>query len=86
MKSRKSEGQNGRGFDYSGSFRRVRMGLIDDSKCWKSRRSFYPSDSWTMKLKLQNILDETVEIKRADVVTFTEVPGMTVSLKVQYEF
>ena len=27
--------------------------------------SFYPSDSWTMKLKVQNVLDETVEIERA---------------------
>ena len=48
--------------------------------------SFYPNDSWTMKLKVQNILDETIEIKRADVVTFAEAPGMAVSLNVKYEF
>ena len=48
--------------------------------------SFYPSDSWTVKLKVQNILDETVEIRRAGIVTFSETPGMAVSLKVKYDF
>ena len=48
--------------------------------------SFYPSDSWTVKLKVQNILDETVEIRRAGIVTFSEAPGMAVSLKVRYDF
>ena len=48
--------------------------------------SFYPSDSWTVKLKVQNILDETVEIRRAGIVTFSEAPGMAVSLKVKYDF
>ena len=48
--------------------------------------SFYPSDSWTMKLKVQNVLDETVEIERAGVVTFSEAPGIAVSLKVKYDF
>ena len=28
----------------------------------------------------------TIEIKRADVVTFAEAPGMAVSLNVKYEF
>ena len=48
--------------------------------------SFFPSDSWTVKLKVQNILDETVEIERAGVVTFAEAPGMSVALKVKYDF
>jgi hypothetical protein len=48
--------------------------------------SFYPSDSWTVKLKVQNILDETVEIRRAGIVTFSDAPGMAVSLKVKYDF
>jgi hypothetical protein len=48
--------------------------------------SFYPSDSWTVKLKVQNILDETVEIRRAGIVTISDAPGMAVSLKVKYDF
>jgi hypothetical protein len=39
-----------------------------------------------VKLKVQNILDETVEIERAGVVTFAEAPGMSVALKVKYDF
>ena len=39
-----------------------------------------------MKLKVQNVLDETVEIERAGVVTFSEAPGIAVSLKVKYDF
>jgi hypothetical protein len=48
--------------------------------------SFFPSDSWIVKLKVQNILDETVEIERAGVVTFAEAPGMSVALRVKYDF
>ncbi|NCF44133.1 MAG: TonB-dependent receptor [Proteobacteria bacterium] len=48
--------------------------------------SFYPTDNWTVKLKVQNLLDETVEIERAGVVTFAENPGMAVALKVKYDF
>jgi outer membrane receptor protein involved in Fe transport len=48
--------------------------------------SFYPTDNWTVKLKVQNLLDETIEVERAGVVTFAENPGMAVSLKVKYDF
>lgn len=48
--------------------------------------SFYPSDSWTVKFKAQNLLKKAIEIKRAGVVTFAEDPGMGVSLKVKYDF
>ena len=48
--------------------------------------SFYLSDSWTVKLKVQSILDETLEIKRAGDVTCCEAPGTAVSLKVKYDF
>ena len=48
--------------------------------------SFYLSDSWTLKLKVQSILDETLEIKRAGDVTFSEAPGTAVSLKVNTTF
>ena len=48
--------------------------------------SFYPSDDWTVKLKVQNLLDETIEIERAGVVTFAEKPGTAVALRVKYDF
>jgi hypothetical protein len=48
--------------------------------------SFYPTDNWTVKLKVQNLLDETIEVERAGVVTFAENPGMAVALKVKYDF
>ena len=48
--------------------------------------SFYPTDNWTVKFKVQNLLDETVEIERAGVVTFAEKPGTAVALKVKYDF
>jgi TonB-dependent receptor len=48
--------------------------------------SFYPTDNWTVKFKVQNLLDETVEIERAGVVTFAENPGTAVALKVKYDF
>lgn len=48
--------------------------------------SFYPSDNWTLKLKVQNLLDETIEIERAGVLTFAEKPGAAVALKVKYDF
>lgn len=48
--------------------------------------SFYPSDNWTVKLKVQNLLDETIEIERAGVVTYAENPGTAVAVKVKYDF
>ena len=41
---------------------------------------WYPSDRMTLKFKAQNLLDETVTIKRNDVVTFEEDPGQTIAL------
>ena len=48
--------------------------------------SFYPTDNWTVKFKVQNLLDETVEIERAGVVTLAENSGTAVALKVKYDF
>lgn len=41
---------------------------------------WYPTDRMTLKLKAQNLLDETVTIERNDVVTFEEKPGQTFAL------
>ena len=48
--------------------------------------SFYPNDNWTVKFKVQNLLDETIEIERAGVVTYAENPGTAVAVKVKYDF
>ena len=48
--------------------------------------SWYPSETLTVKAKLQNILDETIEIQRAGVVTFEEKPGAQISASVQWAF
>ena len=46
--------------------------------------SWYPTDAITVKLKIQNLLDETVEIERGSVVIFEEDPGQSYSLAFQW--
>lgn len=41
---------------------------------------WYPTERMTFKFKARNLLDETVTIKRNDVVTFEEDPGQTLIL------
>lgn len=48
--------------------------------------SWYPTDALTIKAKAQNILDETIEIEREDIVTFREKPGTALSLSASYRF
>ena len=48
--------------------------------------SFYPSNNWTVKLKVLNLLDETIEIERAGVLTYAEKPGTAFALKVKYDY
>ena len=48
--------------------------------------SWYPTDSLTIKAKAQNVLRQKVEIQRADVKTFEENPGSTISLSASYKF
>ena len=46
--------------------------------------TWYPTDSFTVKLKAQNLLDETVIIERQGIVVFEEDPGMNYSLSVSW--
>tara|TARA_R110002072_G_scaffold13418_9_gene56216 strand:+ start:9512 stop:12268 length:2757 start_codon:yes stop_codon:yes gene_type:complete len=46
--------------------------------------SWYPTDAMTLKLKVQNLLDQTVEIEREGVTIFEEDPGMSYSLSFRY--
>lgn len=45
---------------------------------------WYPTDSVTLRVKAQNLLDENIEIERAGVVTFEEAPGTAISLSVSW--
>lgn len=48
--------------------------------------SWYPTEEVTIKAKIQNLLDEAVEIERSDVIIFEEKPGRSYALSVQYTF
>ncbi|WP_308367475.1 MULTISPECIES: TonB-dependent receptor domain-containing protein [unclassified Microbulbifer] len=48
--------------------------------------SWYPSNEMTIKAKLQNLLDESIEIERSDVIVFEEKPGSSFALSAQYKF
>ena len=48
--------------------------------------SWYPSQNFTFKLKLQNILDEAIELERESILVFEERPGIGVSASAKYDF
>ena len=48
--------------------------------------SWYPTQEITVKAKVQNVLDEAIEIERAGVTVFEEKPGQSFSLSAQYQF
>lgn len=48
--------------------------------------SYYPTEAIIVKLKLKNILDESLEIERDNVVTYSEEVGQSFSASVQYQF
>lgn len=48
--------------------------------------SWFPSENWIVKLKAQNLLNETIEIERNSVVTFSKNPGTSIALQVKYDF
>ena len=48
--------------------------------------SWFPTDTITVKAKLKNILDQTVEIQRESIVTFEENPGPAFALSLKWEY
>nr|WP_010130466.1 TonB-dependent receptor [Microbulbifer agarilyticus] len=48
--------------------------------------SWYPTEEITIKAKMQNLLDEAIEIERASVIVFEEKPGQSFALSAQYKF
>ena len=48
--------------------------------------SFYPTDNFTVKLKLKNILDEKIEIAKEAVIIHEEKPGTTFDFGIKWSF
>ncbi|AWF81509.1 hypothetical protein BTJ40_12120 [Microbulbifer sp. A4B17] len=48
--------------------------------------SWYPTEEITLKAKMQNLLDESIEIEREGVIVFEEQIGQTFALSAQYKF
>ena len=48
--------------------------------------SWFPTDTLTVKAKLKNILDQTIEIQRESIVTFEEDPGPAFAVSVKWEY
>ncbi len=48
--------------------------------------TWYPTDTIQIKAKWQNMLQETIDIERDGVLTFTEDPGANYSVSFQYQF
>ena len=48
--------------------------------------SWFPTEAITVKAKLRNILDGTVEIEREGIVVFSERPGSSASLSFKWEY
>ena len=48
--------------------------------------SWYPTGEVTVKAKMQNLLDESIEIEREGVIVYEEQPGSNFSLSAQYKF
>ena len=48
--------------------------------------TWFPIEPLKLKLKAQNILDETIEIERKGVVTFEQKPGIGFALSASYSF
>jgi outer membrane cobalamin receptor len=47
---------------------------------------FYPTEQLTVKFKLKNLLDETIEITKNTVVVHQETPGSSVALDIKWQF
>ncbi|WP_231757282.1 TonB-dependent receptor domain-containing protein [Microbulbifer elongatus] len=48
--------------------------------------SWYPTAEITIKAKMQNLLNESIEIERDGVIVFEQKPGQSFALSAQYQF
>ena len=47
--------------------------------------SWFPTETITVKAKLKNILDQTIEIQRESIVTFEDKPGPAFAVSLKWE-
>jgi outer membrane receptor protein involved in Fe transport len=47
---------------------------------------FYPTDRMTFQIRAQNLLQDTIEIKRGDITTFEEDPGTNIGVRFIWGF
>jgi len=45
---------------------------------------WYPNENLTLKVKVQNLLDEAFELEQGGVVVFSEAPGLGINFNVKY--
>jgi hypothetical protein len=48
--------------------------------------SFFPTETLSLKLKVMNLLDETISIQRESQLVFEEKPGLALSASAKYDF
>lgn len=48
--------------------------------------SFFPTETLSLKLKVMNLLDETISIQRESQLVFAEKPGLALSASAKYDF
>lgn len=48
--------------------------------------SFYPTEALSFRLRAQNLLDETVDVKRGDITVLEQELGMTFKLDATFKF
>ena len=48
--------------------------------------SWFPTETITVKAKLKNILDQSIEIRRESIITFEESPGSGFALSLKWEY
>jgi len=48
--------------------------------------SWFPTDTLSLKLRLQNLLDEQIEIEQGGVIVLEQTVGMTTKLDLSYRF
>lgn len=48
--------------------------------------SWYPAENWSLKLRLQNLLDDNIEIKQGGTIVLEQDIGMTFKADVRYNF
>ena len=69
-------------------YRAGRLGHLMNSKSRFTLRRhllWFPSENFTIKAKVQNLLDEKVIIEAAGITVFERIPGLSYSVSLKYD-